>query len=642
MVKSGTENYKALYNLALLLMVAGAEEGIEAIFDNLSQFLELFADAKDCSVEVPGELADKIASKLADNYGIAQPFHWELEFPEVFAHYGGFDAIVANPPFIGDRDLRGQLKSTTLVNFLANYFIPEKKKSDYAGFFFWRFHQILNASGVVGSLATNTIAQASNRTYVTKPLTIGPSPHFRIFRAVPTREWPGEAKVHFAALHLSRSSNTRTRIIGPDFSQRSVVESAQWLPAGRTISSYLDPWPDFDLKPLFSVSPRVIQGFILRGNFSIHRQPGESLVEAIEAIPINERDALAAYLNAEAVQQEPRPTPPDIVIDFYEPLLKAGLADANAATQLAWLEAHYPVTLNQLQTPSPHAPDQECIYDQRAGLESSSSNDAHKEFWWLYGSVRQGLRKDWQDVAEVTILPRATKIWVPSNVKKDFTFSTTTLRLCPIDASFIAAQFTMNHFAVISSFLFEMLTRRVCSTLKSDLRFTPTEIIPYFPWPWQPELREGRLTIGEAPGAMARELGEAIDKVLALRTSILEEPEKHGLVRKQVGGPTDLYNLYDADPRDTTSPAGASVAAIEQLRQAHVALMQAVLRAYGWHDLAGACAREHWVFDHPWIDRTQRFVPPKGSRVEILARIARLNNERYAQESQMIKDLQIS
>ena len=31
-----------------------------------------------------------------------RPFHWELEFPEVFAGDNpGFDAIVGNPPFAG-------------------------------------------------------------------------------------------------------------------------------------------------------------------------------------------------------------------------------------------------------------------------------------------------------------------------------------------------------------------------------------------------------------------------------------------------------------------------------------------------------------------------------------------------------------
>ncbi|MFB6216856.1 MAG: Eco57I restriction-modification methylase domain-containing protein, partial [Candidatus Aenigmatarchaeota archaeon] len=42
-------------------------------------------------------------------------FHWELEFPSVF-HQGGFDAVVANPPFTGDKNLRQSLGSDDLVD----------------------------------------------------------------------------------------------------------------------------------------------------------------------------------------------------------------------------------------------------------------------------------------------------------------------------------------------------------------------------------------------------------------------------------------------------------------------------------------------------------------------------------------------
>jgi hypothetical protein len=41
------------------------------------------------------------ASLRADEHPIT-PFHWQVEFPEVFAREnGGFDAIVGNPPFAG-------------------------------------------------------------------------------------------------------------------------------------------------------------------------------------------------------------------------------------------------------------------------------------------------------------------------------------------------------------------------------------------------------------------------------------------------------------------------------------------------------------------------------------------------------------
>ena len=45
------------------------------------------------------------------------PFHWEIEFPEVFAREnGGFDAIVGNPPFAGRKEFRiGRGNLSTLL-----------------------------------------------------------------------------------------------------------------------------------------------------------------------------------------------------------------------------------------------------------------------------------------------------------------------------------------------------------------------------------------------------------------------------------------------------------------------------------------------------------------------------------------------
>src|SRR5439155_17693416 len=46
-----------------------------------------------------------------------EPFHWEIEFPQVFKHENrGFDAIVGNPPFMG-----GSKMSTVLSKKYANF-----------------------------------------------------------------------------------------------------------------------------------------------------------------------------------------------------------------------------------------------------------------------------------------------------------------------------------------------------------------------------------------------------------------------------------------------------------------------------------------------------------------------------------------
>ena len=486
----------------------------------------------------------------------------------------------------------------------------------------------------MGSLASNSLAQASNREYVTKPLTERGNSYFRIFRAVPNRDWPGEANVHFAALYLSRQSASEVRLAQSHTSSKSDALAVSVA----TISSYLDEYPDFDLVGLPSEVPSAWQGFILRGNFSIHRQPDESPFGAIEQIPESERDALAGYLNTHAIQRKPRPTPPDVVIDFFEPIRKQGLEDASSDQQREWLEENYPVLLDQLQSRSPHAPDDSCVYEQRMELEDSQSNLPHKERWWLFGSVRHGLRDAWEEEKEFTAFPRVTKIWSPLRIQKHVSIpgAEKGLRICPMDKIFVAPKFRGFHLAVCSSFLFEMFTRRRCGTLKSDLNFSPTDVFPYFPWPWKPEAGTEQLTIGEPPNQTRESLKEAVDELLDLRTDILENPNSHGLSRSVVGGPTDLYNLYDADPERDDAPQEAASSAIEKLRQAHVDLLDAVLRAYGWTGIANDLSREDWTFDRPWLDRTQRFVPPEPVRAELFSRLDDLNSERFELERDMM------
>ncbi|MCS3953472.1 Eco57I restriction-modification methylase domain-containing protein [Salinibacter ruber] len=265
-------------------------------------------------------------------------FHWELEFPTVFCQ-GGFDAVVSNPPFSGDKNLRSRLGSKMLVDLLADYFIPQKNKSDYSGFFFWRYDQIVSDFGVVGSLASNSLAQASNRVYVTKPLTYGSESSFHVIRAVPNRPWPGEADVNFAALYLSRSTEEKAWITQPSHKEENSIRSKPV----KKISSYLDEYPDFDTSKL--ISPRgmhfTFTGVFLRGNFSINRERGGSISDAVKNIPKEERDALGAYINAEDIQRQPTPNPSDIVIDFYEPLKAAGLDDSESDKQIEWLKENY-------------------------------------------------------------------------------------------------------------------------------------------------------------------------------------------------------------------------------------------------------------------------------------------------------------
>ncbi|MCS3642269.1 Eco57I restriction-modification methylase domain-containing protein [Salinibacter ruber] len=549
-------------------------------------------------------------------------FHWELEFPSVF-HQGGFDAVVSNPPFIGDRNLRKQLGSGDLVEYLANYFIDQGRKSDYSGFFFWRYNQVSNGSSVVGSLSSNSISQSSNRKYVLKPLTKGKLKGFNVIRAVPNREWPGDANVHFSAVYLSRQKRKYPALISPDSEDVSDKGTPKRV---EEISSYLDEYPEYSLRKLISGSDRMVyKGFNVRGADNEDYDLAKS-VGFEDDVPREERDALKAGFTTTSLQKSRVPKPTKVIVDFFAPLYDSQKLETDPAEQRNWLESKYPFLFDSIKGMKEH----------RAKLEGEGYSRL-RNYWWRFDADAVELREALRQKDKATFFGETMKVWSPRMV--DLTDPYTGLRVGPTHMVYVNPKDSLAFSGVLQSFLFEMLTRRQSSSLKSDLRFTPTDVFPFFPWPWSPKVEEYQPTPGEPLDEVEELVGGAVENLYELRNDILENPSSHGLTHSQIGGPTDLYNLYDADPEADDAPVGAETSAIEQLRQAHVDLLDAVLRAYGWDDIAGDLSREDWTFDRPWLDRSLRFVPPESVRAELFDRLDTLNSERFELEREMMIDL---
>ncbi len=106
-------------------------------------------------------LLDELSESLHERQ--LYPFHWEVEFPEVFQReHAGFDAIVGNPPFAG---------KNTLINSNPEHYLPWLQtvhegahgNADLVAHFFRRAYGLLGDGGAFGLIATNTIAQGDTR-----------------------------------------------------------------------------------------------------------------------------------------------------------------------------------------------------------------------------------------------------------------------------------------------------------------------------------------------------------------------------------------------------------------------------------------------------------------------------------------------
>ncbi|WP_198925457.1 Eco57I restriction-modification methylase domain-containing protein [Dictyobacter vulcani] len=93
-----------------------------------------------------------------------RPFHWYLEFPEVFLGNEkgnmGFSAIVGNPPFQGGAKITNTL-GVVYREYLVNYIAMGKRggQADLCSYFFLRAGTLITSHGHFSLLATNTIAQ---------------------------------------------------------------------------------------------------------------------------------------------------------------------------------------------------------------------------------------------------------------------------------------------------------------------------------------------------------------------------------------------------------------------------------------------------------------------------------------------------
>ena len=91
------------------------------------------------------------------------PFHWEIEFPEVFdRENGGFDAIVGNPPY-GGKNTVIEGNRDGYLDWLKTLHAESHGNADLVAHFFRRAFTVLRRDGTFGLIATNTIRQGDTR-----------------------------------------------------------------------------------------------------------------------------------------------------------------------------------------------------------------------------------------------------------------------------------------------------------------------------------------------------------------------------------------------------------------------------------------------------------------------------------------------
>ena len=524
-------------------------------------------------------------------------FHWELEFPEVFERENpGFDAIVGNPPFAGKNTVAAA-HPAAYPDWLKQLHPRSHGNADLVAHFFRRAFGLLRVGGSFGLIATNTIGQGDTRSTGLRWICHHDGDIYRVQRRL---KWPGEAAVVVSVIHIAKGAVPGLR----QLDGREV----------KRITAFLFHDGDHDdPERLEANAGKSFQGSIVLGmGFTFDdtdkKDIATSLAEMRRLIDENprNRDAIFPYIGGKEVNTSPTQAHHRYVINFRDwPLRRADLG-------VMWRNADEDVRRDwrrdgivPLDYPGPVAADwpklleivEKRVQPQRAELppKNSINRDAAKNYW-RFLAYRQGLH---------SAIDGLDRVLVISRVGQQAAFTFLAEGMVYAESTIVFPLVTHAAFCALQSRPHEIWVRFFGSSMKDDLRYTPSDCFETFPFPENWETHPALEAAGKT--------------YYDFRAELMRENDE---------GMTKTYNrFHDPDERDPR---------IARLRELHAVMDRAVLNAYGWNDIPTDCEflLDYEIDEATWGRKKKpyRYRWPDEVRDEVLARLLALNAKRAAEE----------
>lgn len=352
-------------------------------------------------------------------------FHWFLEFPEIIEQ-GGFDCILGNPPYLGNRKLAGTY-GESFVNWVAWYF-SGSGVIDLACYFFRRAFNMLKKEGFIGLLSTNTISQGNAREGgLAKILESGGCISF----AVPSMKWPGLAAVQVSLVCIKHG-----KLFGSAFLKDKKVN---------VINSYLSAEDDFigDPYPLQANDKMSFIGSVIGGSgFIIENEEADYLKNNID-----DRKYLKPYLTGHDLFSRSNYDASRHIIDLGQ-------------LSLEQAELH-PNLLN-------------IIRERVKPIKDNLKRDSYRLRWWQFAERCEALYNAIENNNRVLATARISKTHAFAFVNKGQVYA---------DALVIFKASDYAFFGVLQSFIHECWAWRYCTTMKTDKNYSPGRVFDTFAFP---------------------------------------------------------------------------------------------------------------------------------------------------------------
>jgi hypothetical protein len=557
-----------------------------------------------------------IRAELAAGPKGIRPFHWELEFPEVFQNgRGGFDAFVGNPPFAGKNTI-AEGSPAGFLDWLKQLHLESHGNADLVAHFFRRCFDLLRPDGAMGLIATNTIAQGDTRSTGLRWICHEDRGKGTIYAARKRYRWPGVAAVVVSIVH----------VIKGDYSGEKMLDVRR---VERITAFLFDKGGHEDPKPLkVNAGKSFVGSYVLGMGFTFDDcpeadddtpgvpSPIATMGRLIAENPKN-KEVIFPYIGGKEVNESPTHAHHRYVINFGD--------RSEEECRREW-------------------PELLAIVEKKVNGTRGAHSTAP---WWLFERLRGELYAASGSRKWVLSIPCISNTLAFARLRTGIVFSHK-LIVFPLDLH--------SSFALAQSRLHEFWARAFASSMKDDLNYSPSDCFETFPF----------------PAALYDDA--ASDSLRAAHRHVLDSiGERYHQFRAELmvsnnEGLTSTYNRFH-DPAETSD-------GILELRRLHDEMDQAVLASYGWSDVPTICgfgldyldteddallppelqeriasgdlffptASEACSFQAqlrrygavkpskklPWRHRW-----PDAIRDDVLARLLALNAERYAEEQAM-------
>ena len=443
-------------------------------------------------------------------------------------------------------------------HWLKNLHEKSHGNADLVAHFFRRAFNIIRQDGAFGLIATNTIGQGDTRSSGLRWICQHGGDIFAVTKRV---KWPGLAAVVVSVLHV----------------RKGVFRGPKWLDDREVerISAFLFHRGGHDDPARFTANAgkSFVGSYVLGMGFTFDdtdtkgvATPLSEMRQLIEADPHNQ-EVIFPYIGGEEVNTNPTHAYHRYVINFAE------MSEAECRRRWPKLVA--------------------VVEEKVRGTRANHSTAP----WWQFERLRSEM---------YAVTAGLDRVLVISRVGQQAAFAFLPKGMVYAESTIVFPLTTHAAFCALQSRPHEIWARFFGSSMKDDLRYTPSDCFETFPFP---EGWEDRPDI-EAVGLAYYEFRAAL------------------MVRNNEGL-TKTYNRFH-DQNDRAQD-------ILTLRELHTAMDRVVLDAYGWTDIPLDCEflLEYVIDEEEWGNKKKpyRYRWPDEVRDEVLARLLELNAVRAKEET---------